>query len=124
MPEIDYAKVLKALADGTRLRIIKALFEKDHGVNELSDRLHVSQYNVSKHLRVLKMAHIVEMRPIGTRRMYFIEPGFCKQHENEGPVLDFGCCSLRFDRLAVQVDPSVSAGNMLHQHSESFSERS
>ena len=99
MPEIDCTEVLKALSDRTRLRLIKALLDKDHGVNELTDRLQISQYNTSKHLRVLKSAGIVGVRAIGTRREYFIEPEFRKRLEHEGPVLDFGCCSFRFDQL-------------------------
>ncbi len=99
MPEIDCSEVLKALADRTRMRIIKVLIEEDLGVNELTDRLNISQYNTSKHLRVLKQAGIVDVRAIGTRREYFIEPEFRGRLEREGPVLDFGCCSFRFDRL-------------------------
>jgi len=99
MPEIDCTEVLKALADRTRLRIVKALLEKDHGVNELTDRLQTSQYNISKHLRILKLAGIVDVRAVGTRREYFIEPELHRQLKREGPVLDFGCCSFRSDQL-------------------------
>ena len=99
MPEIDCTEVLKALADRTRLRIIKALLARDYGVNELTEHLRISQYNTSKHLRVLKNAGIMDVRAIGTRREYFIAPGFRGRLEREGPVLDFGCCSFRFDQL-------------------------
>lgn len=99
MPKTDCTDILKALADRTRLRLIKALLEQDSGVNELTERLDISQYNTSKHLRVLREAGIVDLRAIGTRREYFIAPGFRRRLQREGPVLDFGCCTFRFDQL-------------------------
>lgn len=99
MPQIDCTEVLKALSDRTRLRIIKALLERDFGVNELTERLAITQYNTSKHLRVLKEAGIVDVRAIGTRREYYVEPGFRGRLEREGPILEFGCCTFRFDQL-------------------------
>jgi DNA-binding transcriptional ArsR family regulator len=99
MPPFDCTEVLKALADRTRLRLIKALLAGDSGVNELTAKLGLTQYNTSKHLRVLKNAGIVDVRPLGTRREYYIEPEFRRRIEEEGPVLDFGCCAFRFDQL-------------------------
>src|SRR5215211_3030293 len=100
MSEIDCMEVLKALADRTRLRLIKALLACDAaGVNDLTEQLGLSQYNTSKHLRVLKEAGIVDVRPIANRREYFISPDFRKRLQHEGPVLDFGCCTFRFDQL-------------------------
>lgn len=99
MPKTDCTDILKALADRTRLRLVKVLLEQDFGVNELTERLGISQYNTSKHLRVLREAGIVDVRAIGTRREHFIAPEFRRRLEREGPVLDFGCCSFRFDRL-------------------------
>lgn len=92
-------EVLKALADRTRLRLIKALLAGNIGVNELTKKLDISQYNTSKHLRVLREAGIVELQASGTRREYFIEPEFRRRLQREGPVLDFGCCTFRFDQL-------------------------
>jgi DNA-binding transcriptional ArsR family regulator len=100
MPEIDCMEVLKALADRTRLRLIKTLLGcETAGVNELTEQLGLSQHNTSKHLRVLKEAGIVGVRPIANRREYFIDPAFRKRLEHEGPVLDFGCCSFQLDKL-------------------------
>ena len=52
MTESDWIQMLKALADQTRLRIVKELLAGTFCVNDLAERLNVSQYNVSKHLRV------------------------------------------------------------------------
>jgi predicted transcriptional regulator len=95
----DCIDILKALADRTRLRLIKALLGNRASVNELTEQLGISQYNTSKHLRVLKNAHIVDMEPVGARREYFIAPEFRRRLQREGPVLDFGCCTFRFDQL-------------------------
>src|SRR5690606_4945144 len=99
MPADDCSDILKALADRTRQRIVKALLCADLSVNELTERLELSQYNTSKHLRVLKEAGIVDSRAIGTRREYFIATTFRRRMETEGMTLDFGCCTFRMDKL-------------------------
>lgn len=100
MPAADCTSILKALADRTRLRLVKALLDdEDESVNDLSERLGLSQYNVSKHLRVLKHAGIVEVRAVAQRREYFIGKAFRKRLQKEGSVLDFGCCSFDFSKL-------------------------
>jgi DNA-binding transcriptional ArsR family regulator len=43
-------------------------------VGEIADRLHVRQPQVSKHLKVLNEAHIVEVRPDANRRIYKLRP--------------------------------------------------
>ncbi len=96
----DCTDILKSLADRTRQRIVKALLATDLGVNELSERLEITQYNTSKHLRILKDAGIVDVRAIGQRREYFVATTFRRRIEKEGYVLDFGCCTFRMDRLA------------------------
>jgi DNA-binding transcriptional ArsR family regulator len=98
-PKTDCVDILKALSDRSRMRIVKALMPKEHGVNDLAEELSLSQYNVSKHLRVLKQAGIVDMHPEGTRREYFIVKEFRERLKKENHVLDFGCCSFRFDQL-------------------------
>lgn len=99
MPASDCTSILKALADPTRMRIVKRLLANDENVNDLSGQLALSQYNVSKHLRVLKHAGIVDMRAVAQRREYFIAKPFRKRLQKEGSVLDFGCCSFDFAKL-------------------------
>ena len=99
MPKSDCTDILKALADRSRMRIVKALLAESRGVNELAGALDISQYNVSKHLRILREAGIVDVEPDGTRREYGIAAAFRKRLAREGPVLDFGCCTFRFDQL-------------------------
>jgi len=65
---------LQALAEPRRLQILDLLREGERPVGELVDRLGVSQPAVSKHLRVLKDAGLVEVRPDAQRRLYRIRP--------------------------------------------------
>ena len=99
MPKQDCTDILKALADRSRMRIVKTLLAEAHGVNDLAEALDLSQYNVSKHLRILREAGIVEVEPDGTRREYFIAEPFRKRLEKSGNTLDFGCCSFDFTKL-------------------------
>src|SRR3954465_9457319 len=88
MSKMDCTDILKALADRSRMRIVKALLAKSHGVNDLAGELDISQYNVSKHLRILREAGIVDVEPDGTRREYFIVAAFRERLKKEGNVLD------------------------------------
>jgi DNA-binding transcriptional ArsR family regulator len=65
-----YEHALIALADPTRRDLLERLARRDHTVGELTELTHVSQPAVSQHLRVLKDAHLVNIRPEGARRYY------------------------------------------------------
>ncbi len=99
MSEFDCLDALKALSDRTRMRIVKVLLESPRSVNEIVEALGASQYNVSKHLRILRQAGIAEVEPEGTRRHYAIASAFRRKLAREGNVLDFGCCRFDFDQL-------------------------
>ena len=68
-----YAKVLTALADPTRRRILEALRERPRTVGELAEGQPVSRPAVSQHLKVLQSARLVSVRPQGNRRLYSIK---------------------------------------------------
>lgn len=59
-----------ALAEPSRRQILDLLRERERPVGELVDSLRLSQPGVSKHLRVLREAGLVEVRPEGRRRVY------------------------------------------------------
>ena len=63
-----------ALGDPTRRAIFELLADRPRGVGELAGELPVSRPAVSQHLKVLKNAGLVVDRPIGTRRVYRVEP--------------------------------------------------
>jgi DNA-binding transcriptional ArsR family regulator len=60
-----HARVLKALADPTRLKIVKALNRQELCVCELMLLLNAQQSAVSHHLRILKDANLVLERRQG-----------------------------------------------------------
>lgn len=65
---------MDALGDPTRRRIFDRLAHGPKPVGELARGLPVSRPAVSQHLRVLKDAGLVTERPVGTRRVYRIDP--------------------------------------------------
>lgn len=89
---------LKALADSTRYRIVRELLAAPLTVGELAARLRASQYNVSKHLRILREAGIVAAHKEGKNVHCEVAAAFRQQLSRNQQVLDLGCCSFRFDR--------------------------
>ncbi|RJO70981.1 ArsR family transcriptional regulator [Nocardia panacis] len=67
-------RALEALADPTRRAIFEALPPAPRSVGELAAAVGVSSSAVSQHLRVLREARLVGMRPDGNRRMYHLDP--------------------------------------------------
>ncbi|KIL35045.1 TrmB family transcriptional regulator [Cohnella kolymensis] len=65
---------LSALAEPNRLHMVELLRDGPLTVGEIADRLHVRQPQVSKHLKVLNDAQIVEVRPEANRRIYNLRP--------------------------------------------------
>ena len=66
--------VLQVLAEPRRLAILEVLRDGEQPVGELVDRLGASQPAVSKHLRILREAGLVEARVDAQRRLYRIRP--------------------------------------------------
>ncbi len=62
------------LAEPRRREILDLLRERERPVGDLVDHLDLSQPAVSKHLRVLRDAGLVEVRPDAQRRLYRLRP--------------------------------------------------
>ncbi len=92
------APFLKALADKTRWQIVRELLTNPVTVSELGERLKVSQYNVSKHLRILREAGIVISVRQGKHMQCRIVPDFQHRVAKNKNQLDLGCCVFRFDK--------------------------
>lgn len=72
--EIDEAvRVLKLLADPTRLKLVWALLHGEHSVNELAGHLGAQPAAVSQHLAKLRLARLVRARHEGTKVFYIAE---------------------------------------------------
>ena len=64
----------EVVAEESRRRILDLLVEEERAVGDLVDRLALSQPTVSKHLRVLRAAGLVESRVDAQRRIYRVRP--------------------------------------------------
>ena len=73
--------ILSALAEPNRLKIVELLRDGPRSVGEIVERLGLPQPQVSKHLRVLSEAGVVEVHPIAQRRVYALRPATLKQLE-------------------------------------------
>jgi DNA-binding transcriptional ArsR family regulator len=92
----DCVVALRALGEDTRVRIIGLLIDAPLDVNEIGRRLGVSQYNVSKHLRILREAGLLRVEKDGRRHFYAL-PEEIRRRAAAGSILDLGCCSFQFD---------------------------
>ena len=59
-----------ALAEPNRFRIVELLRAGPHSVADVGTRLRLNQPQVSKHLRVLKEAGLVDVTPRAQQRLY------------------------------------------------------
>jgi DNA-binding transcriptional ArsR family regulator len=79
----DLLPGLRALADGTRLRIIEMLRGGELYAQEIVGRLGISQSAVSRHLAMLEAADIVSVRPSNGMKYYAINARRLRQMAEE-----------------------------------------
>jgi ArsR family transcriptional regulator, zinc-responsive transcriptional repressor len=75
----EAVRILKLLADATRLKIVWALLHGEHSVNELAEHLGVLPAAVSQHLAKLRLARLVHTRRKGTRIYYMAQNDHLEQ---------------------------------------------
>jgi DNA-binding transcriptional ArsR family regulator len=68
------ATTFDVLAEPHRRRILDELLSAPRSVTELVERLHLSQPQASKHLRVLRDAGLVSVHQEAQRRRYELRP--------------------------------------------------
>jgi DNA-binding transcriptional ArsR family regulator len=66
------ATTFAALGDPSRLRIVELLRLRPFSVGDIAERLGVRQPQVSKHLRVLRGAGLVDVEPVARHRIYHL----------------------------------------------------
>lgn len=66
--------VLQALADPSRRTVLEILREHPATAGELAEALPIARPGVSRHLRVLREAGLVEVRQDAQRRIYSLRP--------------------------------------------------
>jgi DNA-binding transcriptional ArsR family regulator len=70
-----------ALSDPARLRIVEAMKSGECAVGDIVARMDIHQSGVSRHLRILAEAGIVQMRPDGQKRLYSLRKEAFEQLE-------------------------------------------
>jgi len=71
---MDAATTFDVLAEPSRRRILDLLRERERTVGELVAELDLGQPGVSRHLRILRDAGVVRVRPEAQRRWYGVRP--------------------------------------------------
>jgi ArsR family transcriptional regulator len=70
-----FMKVMKALSDPNRVKIIKLLQQKSMCVCEMQAALKIAQPSVSKHLKILEEADLVDYQKDGLWVNYYLTDG-------------------------------------------------
>ena len=65
---------IAALAEPRRRAILMLVRDQPRSVNEIAEHFDVTQQAVSQHLKVLREAGLVDVRPERQRRLYLIRP--------------------------------------------------
>jgi DNA-binding transcriptional ArsR family regulator len=66
--------VLQALSDGSRRTVLEVLRDHPATVSELAERLPIARPGVSRHLRVLREAGLVDVQHEAQWRVYSLRP--------------------------------------------------
>lgn len=69
---LDY--IFQALSDPTRRSILKSLARKERGIKEVADSYSISLAAISKHVKVLERARLVERRREGSVSYLSLNP--------------------------------------------------
>jgi DNA-binding transcriptional ArsR family regulator len=67
-------ETLRALAEPNRFQIVELLLDGPRPVGDMVDQLGLRQPQVSKHLHVLSVAGLVDVRVDAQRRIYTLRP--------------------------------------------------
>lgn len=124
------SRLLKALADETRLRILHMLAQEELAGSDLMEILNLGQSRVSTHLALLKEVDLVADRRHGRRTLYSLQPGpsaafvhsLLKENESS-PEFETDLAGLEalrdrrrnesrafFDRVAAEFDEHILPG--------------
>lgn len=85
----DLNEFLAAIADETRQHILALLGEREMSVSELSEQFAVTQPTISRHLAILRRAHLVIPRRQGQYIFYRANPACVAE-----------CCREIWDRFS------------------------
>ena len=80
----DLADLFKVFGDGSRIRILYELFSGEHCVQDISEKLDMTQSAVSHQLKILKMNKLVKNRRVGKQIYYSLAD------DHVGTILSMG----------------------------------
>ena len=63
---------MAALAEPRRRAILRLVRDEPRSVNEIAAHVEITQQAVSQHLQVLREVGLVDVRPVGQRRLYAV----------------------------------------------------
>jgi len=93
---------LKALSDETRWEIVRILANTPDSftLGEIAEKLDLSSYNASRHVRVLNEAGLVRVLRDGRFKRISIAPAWRSTVRSASTpgTLDLGCCSFDFSK--------------------------
>ncbi|MFQ5449439.1 MAG: ArsR/SmtB family transcription factor [Nitrospinaceae bacterium] len=93
----ECAKILKALGDESRLKIVRLLLQGEKSVSDIVRLLDMVQPQASHHLSILRSSGLVDTRREGNKIINFIHPGkYFLTKKKTG--IHLGCCSINFDK--------------------------
>lgn len=78
------ADLFKIFGDPTRIRILHTLTQGEFCVQDIADRLSMTQSAISHQLRILKQAHLVKNRREGKTIYYFLADDHVATIMNQG----------------------------------------
>ena len=96
---LDWTIILKALADESRLQIIRELLKNDSSVTSLSNALSIKIYNISRHLKILETSGLICKRKEGNSRIYSISEELMDRFSQKEQIPDLGCCKFTFKEM-------------------------
>jgi|DewCreStandDraft_4_1066084.scaffolds.fasta_scaffold41752_3 ArsR family transcriptional regulator len=88
---IRASKLLKAVADEDRLRLLLQLKDGEKNVGRLAEELGEDIVNVSHHLGVLRVSGLVKDKKVGRFVYYKLNPDYVKQNGTALYVYLSGC---------------------------------
>lgn len=93
----ECAGILKAMADETRLLILRALFKGKKCGTEIAKELNLPQPHIAHHIGILKNANLIESWRQGQKVCYRLHPAVRESiRQNEEMTINLGCCKMSF----------------------------
>ncbi|MFC1961338.1 metalloregulator ArsR/SmtB family transcription factor [Chloroflexota bacterium] len=91
--------MFKALADESRLIMLRVLHEHEYSVGDLAERVGLAESTVSHHLSRLREAGFVKLRMAGNQRLY---------RSNPSGIAKFKKLAADLEQMPVQPEPRIS----------------